>query len=345
LRKDREKSGTAKGSGQRHVRSNLKIGLSGMGRSMAEDSGKKEVYLEADKELPGQKYVALSFLSPNKVLKNKDIYFFSEFLKDYEIQYKIKATETFVMKEATKVQEAASKIQDVLNNLILRGEAIAVEDLSGAVATIQDMRASLTRATASDLEAHVKAELADFKDTKIQEAYETFLFKQKKRLEDEFFAKNDFRTTVQGLKIRGSYDTYAEATHRAKSLQKIDPSFNVYVGQVGFWLPWDPEPADVADQEYADDQLNQLMKKYKENESQRDEFYAEEKQNRIKGAKVRGAAKEESSSSEEKSAIKEAGVTDMFTVGEDLVIKRKREAAEAKVAEAAKAVENVIIHS
>jgi len=339
LRKDREKSGAAKGSSQKHVRSNLKIGLSGMGRSMAEDSGKKEVYLEADKELPGQKYVALSFLSPNKVLKNKDIYFFSEFLKDYEIQYKIKATETFVMKEATKVQEAASKIQDVLNNLILRGEAIAVEDLSGAVATIQDMRASLTKATASDLEAHVKAEMADFKETKIQEAYETFLFKQKKRLEDEFFAKNDFRTTVQGLKIRGSYDTYAEATHRAKSLQKPDPSFNVYVGQVGFWLPWDPEPADVADQEYADDQLNQLMKKYKENESQRDEFYAEEKQNRIKGAKAK-----DDTATKEKSDIKEAGVTDMFTVGEDLVIKRKREAAEAKAA-AAKAVENVIVHS
>jgi hypothetical protein len=212
------------------------------------------------------------------------------------------------------------------------------------------MRASLTKATASDLEAHVKAEMSDFKDTKIQEAYETFLFKQKKRLEDEFFAKNEFRTTVQGLKIRGSYDTYAEATHRAKSLQKIDPSFNVFVGQVGFWLPWDPEPADVADQEYADDQLNQLMRKYKENESQRDEFYAEEKQNRIKGAKVRDATKESSASEEmEKSDIKMAGVTDMFTVEEDLVIKRKREAAEAKAAEAkateAKKAENVIVHS
>ena len=39
---------------------------------------KKEVYLEADKEIPGQHYVCLSFLSPNDVLKNKDIYFFSE---------------------------------------------------------------------------------------------------------------------------------------------------------------------------------------------------------------------------------------------------------------------------
>jgi hypothetical protein len=85
--------------------------------------------------------------------------------------------------------------------------------------------------------------------------------KNRKRLEEEFFAKNSFRTTIRGLKVRGVYDTYPEAVNRAKTLQKLDPSFNVYVGQVGFWVPWDPEPTEVADQEYADDQLNQLMKK------------------------------------------------------------------------------------
>jgi hypothetical protein len=309
---------------------------------MADASEKKEVYLEADKEIPGQKYVALSFLSPTKVLKNKDIYFFSEFLKDYEIQYKIRATETFLMKETTKVQEAASKVQDVLNNLALRGGTFTAEDISGAVATVTDMRASLTKSVATDLEAHVKSEMSDFKDSSIQETYDSFLFKQKKRLEEAFFAKNEFRTTVQGLKVRGSYDTYAEAVNRAKSLQKIDPSFNVYVAQVGFWLPWDPEPSDVADQEYADDQLNQLMKKYKENETQRDEFYAEEKQNRIKAGKAKATASASASATEVKEDLKEAGVTDMFA-GEDLAIKRKRELAEAKAV--VKEMENVISHS
>jgi hypothetical protein len=106
---------------------------------------------------------------------------------------------------------------------------------------------------------------------------------------------------------------------------------------VGFWLPWDPEPSDVADQEYADDQLNQLMKKYKENETQRDEFYAEEKQNRIKGAKGKAATVV----AEVKEDLKEAGVTDMFA-GEDLAIKRKRELAEAKAV--VKEMENVITH-
>jgi hypothetical protein len=52
---------------------------------MPEDE-KTEVYLEADKEIPGQHYVALSFISPNKILKNKEIFLFTEFLKDYEVQ-------------------------------------------------------------------------------------------------------------------------------------------------------------------------------------------------------------------------------------------------------------------
>jgi hypothetical protein len=283
---------------------------------MAED--KKEVYLEADKEIPGQHYACLSFLSPEKVLANKDVYFFSEFMKDYEIQYKIKATESFVMAEVAKLQEHAAKIQDALDNLRSK-DTVAKEEMEKVFEEVKVGRLELTKAIQTDLEAHVKANMGDFKTTTIQEAYETFLFKNKKKLEDAFFAKNDFRTTVRGMKVRGVYDTYNEAVARAKTLQKIDPSFNVYVGQVGFWLPWDPEPSDVADQEYADDQLNQLMKKYKENESQRDEFYEEMKRQRIGDKKTKEAG--------------EGGVpiganqntpSDMFA-GEDLAIQRKKE--------------------
>lgn len=277
---------------------------------MAEE--KKEVYLEADKEIPGQHYVCLSFISPQDVLKNKDVYFFSEFLKDYEVQYKIRATEGFVMSQVKKLQDVASNVQDILENLRLQlntNSANVQEDLSGALASIANVRGTITSNVAADLEAHVKSEMSDFKESTMDEAYKAFLFKNKKRLEDDFFAKNSFRTTVQGLKVRGVYDTYNEAAARAKTIQKLDPSFNVYVGQVGFWLPWDPSPSDVSDQEYSDDQLNTLMKHYRTNESQRDEFFQNTKQNRLAGAKIGG---------------NKPAPTDMFS-GEDLAIARKRE--------------------
>ena len=299
------------------------------------ETEQKEVFLEADKEIPGQHYVALSFISPQKVLKNKDLFFFGEFLKDYDMQYKVKSTEGFVMSEVQKVQEAASKVQDVVENAILKKNALKVgdlsgalqliEDLSGALQTIKDVRRTLTSDIAEDMSAYVKAKVADFRESAIKEDYETFLFKNKKRMDDEFFAKNDFRTTVQGVKVRGVYDTYNEAIHRCKTLQKIDPSFNVYVGQVGFWLPWDPEPHDINDQEYADDQLNTLMKKYKENEKTRDELYQEHKILRMGEAKTKKPVIGASVKDESKPT------KDMFA-DEDPFMKRKREQAEAAAA-------------
>lgn len=305
----------------------------------------KEAFLEADKEIPGQHYVCLSFISPNKVLKNKDVFLFSEFLKDYEIQYKVRATESFVMAEVAKVQASASSLQDTVEEVrvsldsklanaidalsVGEGEspvdvAALLKELRDVVKaksetankTIVDTRAKLSQDAAAALESHVKAEMKDYKETVIQEAYDTFLYKQKKRLEDDFFAKNEFRTTVQGLKVRGIYDTHGEAVARAKALSKVDSSFNVYVGQVGFWLPWDPEPHEVSDQEYADSELNTLMKKYKENESQRDEFFEKTKADRLAGAKVRNATVAETADAKP--------VGGMFE-GEDLALARKRE--------------------
>jgi len=282
---------------------------------------KREVYLEADKDMPGQHFVCLSFLSPEKVLANKDIFLFSEFLKDYEIQYKIKATETFMMKQVNKLQSALGTAADTLERLGKESAGtITVEDLSGAFLALKDVRKALTTDIPKDLEEHVKAEMTDFKTTTIQEAYETYLYKNRKKLEDTFFAKNGFRTTIRGLKVRGVYDTYAEGMARAKTLQKLDPDFNVYVGQVGFWLPWDPEPSEVPDQEYADDQLNQLMKKYKENESQRDEFYESMKRERIGAAKPRTAPPTFGAASGGEAPSGIFGEEDPF-------MKRKREAA------------------
>ena len=297
------------------------------------ENDKKEVFLEADKEIPGQHYVALSFISPQKVLKNKDLFFFTEFLKDYDMQYKIKSTEGFVMSEVQKVQEAASRVQDVVENALLKkdkatdlsGALQVLSDLSGALQVIKDVRRDLTSDIAEDMKTYVKTKVADFRESAIKEDYETFLFKNRKRMDDEFFAKNDFRTTVQGVKVRGVFDTYNEAVHRCKTLQKLDPSFNVYVGQVGFWLPWDPEPHDISDQEYADDQLNTLMKKYKENEKTRDELYAEHKVLRMGEAKTKKPVIGASVADESKPA------KDMFG-DEDPFMKRKREQAEAAAA-------------
>jgi len=288
-------------------------------------SEEREEYLEADKEIPGQKFVCLSFLSPENVLANKDLFFFNAFLKDYEIQYKIKATEGFLMNEVKRVTDAFSKGEDLLEEIVskINDKTVTLEDISGATDLFKKTRASLALDVNDSLEKFVKSNMNDIKDTSIQEDYETYLFKNRKKLDDDYFAKNNFRTTVRGLKIRGCYDTFDEASHRAKSLQKLDPSFNVFVGQMGFWLPWDPAASDISKQEYAEDQLNTLMKSYRDNESKKDEFFEAQKRERLQGSKVRDTSNTVigPTNTGDNSAVK-----GMFDDG-DLAIARKKASA------------------
>ena len=41
--------------------------------------------LEEDKPISGQKFVCVSFVSPETILKQKNIFFFEQFLKHYDL--------------------------------------------------------------------------------------------------------------------------------------------------------------------------------------------------------------------------------------------------------------------
>jgi hypothetical protein len=92
---------------------------------------------------------------------------------------------------------------------------------------------------------------------------------------------------------------------------------------VGKWLPWDPSPSAIPDQEYAEDQLNTLMKKYKENEEARELFHREQR--------GRAASKKPSTGESGITVVddKSESFSDMFgSAGPaDLAIQRKTDAA------------------
>ena len=86
-----------------------------------------EDYLMEDAELPSQKVVLLSFLSPEKILANKDIFMFKNFVKDYEMQWKTSKFEGWLAQQISevnsKLEALASKLpeengKDVLKNLL-----------------------------------------------------------------------------------------------------------------------------------------------------------------------------------------------------------------------------------
>lgn len=148
------------------------------------------------------------------------------------------------------------------------------------------------------LQSYAKDKDLDIK--KVMKDYDDFTYKYNDEIQRDFDKENNFQTNVRGLKVRGTYSTKEEAERRAKSLQNIDSDFHVFVGQVGYWLPWDPCADKIEDEHYIDTQLNEMMQKYKENNIDRDIFYEEEKRDKVKAAREEVIRKKKEKMEEEK---------------------------------------------
>jgi len=83
--------------------------------------------------------------------------------------------------------------------------------------------------------------------------------------------------SIRGFKIRGSYATIEEAQKRALYLQKIDKLHNIFIGEVGKWLPLDDDVSKADDAKYAENKLNDLMKSYMEQSVQASEYMEDRK--------------------------------------------------------------------
>jgi hypothetical protein len=289
----------------------------------------KEDFLEEDPEIRSQKFVLLSFLSPENILANKDQFFFGEFLKQYEVDYKMKNLETFLVNLVRGVNDGLTKEAEKMDGL--------GPDLSGAAAVCRKSRLNIG-GILETYQTFVKENDANIKKTSIKEAYDDFLFKNQTKLEEDFFAKNEFRTSMRGLKVRGVTGTHAEAVAMSKKLQRNDTIHNIFLGEVGKWLPWDPKPHQVQDQEYAEDQLNMLMKNYKDNEESREKFMSEQRDELLKSAKKAGpisaataatsAATSETNQSSNGAGGSSEGWGSMFDGPADLALQRKKAAAD-----------------
>jgi hypothetical protein len=265
-----------------------------------------EDFLDEDAEIPGQRYVLLSFISPEKVLEKKDNHFFHKFLQSYEVDWKIKNLEKYMVEVVKNIND---QLDDRIRELEKNNQMDQAEICRKNRLRIDDLM--------NEYSQFVQKNRADINKTKIAEAYDDFMYQNKTKLEDEFYAMNEFRTSVRGLKVRGVYGNPKEAELKAKKLQQKDKYHNIFIGDLGKWLPWDPQPHEIADQEYAQDELNTLMRKYKENEDNREKFFEE----RTKGAK--GASTKQVFGGGSSGASETFG--NMFNGSGDLALQRKME--------------------
>lgn len=186
--------------------------------------------LEEDKPISGQKFVCVSFVSPENILMQKNDYFFSEFLKHYDFSKSIERYTQFL-------------------NFISYKYDVNFDNLN------------------NDFKEYLNEELNDKTPSFIRDEYKNFLDVNEERLENAFNKEQEFRTSTRGLKIRGVYSTQEEAELRSKLLREVDPNHNVYVGPVGMWMPWEPEAYKTGRVEYLEEELNELMQEKNKNEA------------------------------------------------------------------------------
>lgn len=187
--------------------------------------------LDEDKPIAGQKFTCISFVSPDNILKKKELFYFEEFLKHWDYTKGVQKFTAFLNFLSYKYSMNFDKVM-------------------------------------ADFQEYIKSEEADLVKTSISDDYKNFLDAKEEDLEKVFNESYAFQTNTRGLKIRGSYPSQEEAELRCKMLREIDPNHDVFVGPVGMWMPWDPKAYKTGRVEYLEEELNQLMHEKNKNERQ-----------------------------------------------------------------------------
>jgi len=213
--------------------------MSGFERKNLENGELNPKYIDLcdeDPSIAGQKYACLSFVSPEKILKKREIFMFDQFLKQWDFK------------------KSMDKFFDFIHFISFKYN-LNVETLI------------------EDYTEFVKEEGIKLKENSVEDDFKNFLDKNEETMCEKFQKENQFQTSVRGLKVRGVYGSQEEAELRCKKLRDLDPNHDIFVGPVGIWIPWDPDAYKTGRIEFMEEELNQLHKEKMQNEAKAKEDF------------------------------------------------------------------------
>ena len=185
--------------------------------------------LDEDKPLAGQKFVCLSFVSPEKIIKQRELFMFEKFIEQWDLSKSMEKFTQFLSFVSYKYSVNFDKLT-------------------------------------SDLQEFALEEKDKLFMTNLSDEYKTYLDAHEEKLEEEYNSTYQFQTSTRGIKVRGSFPNQQEAELRCKMLGEADPNHDVYVGPVGVWMPFHPEAYKTGRVEYLEQELNELMNEKDKNE-------------------------------------------------------------------------------
>ena len=184
--------------------------------------------LDEDKPIAEQKFVCLSFISPEKIIESKELFLFQEFTKQYHFN---------------KTVELLTKY----SNFLSFKYGLNIDEVT------------------NELKEFAESEKEELKSS-VKDDYANFIDKNEDSLNEDYIKQNGFQTSVRGIKVRGTFPTQQEAELRCKMIRETDPNHDVYVGPVGVWVPFHPDAYKTGKVEHLESELNELMHEKAKNE-------------------------------------------------------------------------------
>ena len=140
---------------------------------------------DEDPPIAGQKFVCMSFVSPEKILKKREVFLFDEFVKQWDFAKSMEKFNDFLQFVSYKFNLKADELMNSYDEF------------------------------KSEEESRLK-------ESSTEDDYKNFLDKNEDRLNTQFNREQAFQTSVRGLKVRGVFPTQEEAEMKCKKLREMD---------------------------------------------------------------------------------------------------------------------------
>lgn len=186
---------------------------------------------DEDPIIAGQKFVCVSFISPETILKKRELFLFNQFVKQWDMNKSMNKFSDFLSFLSVKYNIVSDNLIKDYNEFIKEEEKL------------------------------IKAS-----SQVVEDDYKNFIDKEEDRLNERFNKDNSFQTSVRGIKVRGAFPTQEEAEKNCKKLRQNDPSHDIYVAPCGVWLPWEPTYYKLDKVDYLEPELNRLHEEKIKNE-------------------------------------------------------------------------------
>jgi hypothetical protein len=100
----------------------------------------------------------------------------------------------------------------------------------------------------------------------------------------------DFSNAKRSFKVRGCYPDWDMANERVAYLRRVHGANHyIFIGEMGKWLPFDPDPNSIQNQNYFESQMNALHEGWEANQVKAKEHFETRKQELMRKARLEGS--------------------------------------------------------